>query len=52
MREGYLLKVKRFVDGEALVIGVTEPMHNANEAKTNELGRTARSHKKAGHGGT
>lgn len=47
-KEGYLLKLKRFVDGEAEVIGVTELMHNANEAKTNELGRTARSHKKAG----
>ncbi|HZP06751.1 MAG TPA: hypothetical protein VFB43_17765 [Terracidiphilus sp.] len=47
-REGYLLKIKRFVDGEAEVIGITEQMHNSNEAKTNELGRTARSHKKAG----
>lgn len=46
--EGYLLKVKRFVDGEAEVIGVTELMHNGNEAKTNALGRTERSHKKAG----
>lgn len=48
LKEGYLLKLKRFVDGEAVVIGVTELMHNANEATTNELGRTARSHKKAG----
>lgn len=48
VREGYIVKVKRFTDGEAEVIGVTELMHNANEAKTNELGRTARSHKKAG----
>jgi DNA ligase-1 len=48
LKEGYLLKLKRFVDGEAVVIGVTELMHNENEAKTNELGRTARSHKKAG----
>lgn len=48
VKEGYLLKLKRFVDGEAEVIGVTELMHNANEAITNELGRTARSHKKAG----
>jgi DNA ligase 1 len=47
-KEGFLLKLKRFVDGEAEVIGVTELMHNGNEAKTNELGRTARSHKKAG----
>ena len=47
-REGYLLKVKRFQDGEAVVIGITEQMHNGNAAKTNELGRTARSHAKAG----
>jgi len=47
-REGFLLKVKRFVDAEAVVIGVTELMHNGNEAKTNALGHTERSHKKAG----
>jgi DNA ligase 1 len=48
VKEGFLLKVKRFQDGEAVVIGVTELMHNQNAAMTNELGRTARSHKKAG----
>jgi DNA ligase-1 len=48
VKEGYLLKLKRFQDGEAVVIGVTELQHNGNEAKTNELGRTARSHKKEG----
>jgi DNA ligase-1 len=48
VKEGYLLKLKRFVDGEAVVIGVTELMHNGNEATVNELGRTARSHSKAG----
>lgn len=42
-REGYLLKVKRFEDGEAIVTGVEELMHNANEATTDALGRTARS---------
>ncbi len=47
-KEGYLLKLKRFVDGEAEVIGFTELMHNGNEATTNALGRTERSHKKAG----
>lgn len=51
-REGYLLKVKRFADSEAIVLGVTEKMHNGNEAKTNELGRTARSTHKAGLVGT
>jgi DNA ligase-1 len=48
VKEGYLLKLKRFQDGEAEVIGLTELMHNGNGAITNELGRTARSHKKAG----
>lgn len=47
-REGFLLKLKRFLDGEAEVIGVTELMHNANVAKINELGRTERSSHKAG----
>jgi DNA ligase-1 len=47
-REGYLLKLKRFVDSEAEVIGVTELMHNANEATVNALGRTERSSHKAG----
>jgi DNA ligase-1 len=46
-KEGYLLKLKRFVDSEAVVIGVTELMHNGNEAKTNALGRTERSTHKA-----
>lgn len=42
-REGYLLKVKRFKDSEAIILDVIEEMHNANEAKTNALGRTERS---------
>lgn len=45
---GELLKVKRFVDSEAEVIGVEEEMFNGNEAQTNELGRTKRSTAKAG----
>jgi len=42
-KEGGLLKVKRFEDGEAGVLAVEEQMHNGNEATTNELGRTQRS---------
>jgi DNA ligase-1 len=42
-REGWLLKVKRFEDSEALVIGMEEKMHNANEATVNALGHTERS---------
>ena len=38
-----LLKVKRFTDDEAIVVGFEELMHNANEAQTNELGYTERS---------
>ena len=48
LKEGYLLKLKRFVDAEAVVTGITELLHNDNEAMVNELGRTARSHKKEG----
>ena len=45
---GQLLKVKRFSDSEAVVVGYAEEEHNANEGFTNELGRTARSTAKAG----
>jgi len=41
--KGDLIKLKRFVDSEAEVLDVIEELHNANEAITNELGRTARS---------
>ena len=47
VKEGYLLKLKRFVDSEAMVVGFEERMHNGNEAKVNELGRTSRSSHKA-----
>lgn len=47
-KEGTLLKVKRFVDSEATVIGFEELMHNENEATTDELGRTKRSTHAAG----
>lgn len=47
-KEGYLLKVKQFMDSEAEVLGVEELEHNMNEATTNELGRTKRSSHKAG----
>ena len=50
-KEGYLLKLKRFVDAEAEVIGFEERMHNGNEATTNELGRTKRSSHQAGKSG-
>jgi len=42
-REGGLLKVKRFIDNEAVVIGFEEQMKNNNAKQVNELGRTKRS---------
>ena len=47
-KEGILLKLKRFVDAEARIIGFEERMENTNEKTTNELGRSARSSHKAG----
>lgn len=51
VRDGGLLKLKRFSDAEAVVIGFQEREHNGNEAQTNELGRTKRSSHKAGKTG-
>ena len=51
VNEGYLLKVKRFEDSEAVIIGFQEEMFNGNEAQTNELGRTKRSTSSAGLSG-
>lgn len=42
-KECTLLKLKRFVDNEAVIIGFEEQMHNGNEATRDELGRTKRS---------
>jgi DNA ligase-1 len=47
MNEGWLVKMKRFVDAEAVIIGVKELTHNDNEATLNELGYTKRSSHKA-----
>lgn len=43
VKEGGFLRIKRFADAEACVLSVVEGLHNGNEAKTNELGRTERS---------
>jgi DNA ligase-1 len=51
VNEGSLLKVKRFEDSEAEIIGFEEEMFNGNDAQTNELGRTKRSTAKAGLSG-
>lgn len=47
VREGWMLKFKRFADGEAEILEVIEEMRNDNEAFTDELGRTKRSSAKA-----
>lgn len=43
-----LIKIKRFTDSEAIIIGLEEKLHNANEATTDELGHTKRSSAKDG----
>jgi len=47
-KQGYLLKLKRFTDAEATIVGFEEMMHNENEKTKDELGHSKRSHKKAG----
>lgn len=47
-REAALLKLKRFSDGEAVIVRAVELMRNANEATTNALGHTERSTAQAG----
>lgn len=42
-KEGYMLKVKRFVDSEAVVTSANELMKNNNIATIDELGHTKRS---------
>jgi DNA ligase-1 len=42
-KQGWMFKVKRFVDGEARIVRFKEEMHNANEAFVGELGQTKRS---------
>lgn len=48
VREGGLLKLKRFLDSEAEVLEVIEEQFNGNEAQRDNLGRTKRSSAKAG----
>lgn len=48
VNEGGLLKLKRFVDAEAVIIGFSPLLHNSNEAKQNELGQKERSSHQAG----
>lgn len=47
MKEQYLMKLKRFEDSEATIIGFEELMHNDNEATEDLLGHTKRAKKQA-----
>jgi DNA ligase-1 len=48
LKQAWLLKLKRFVDSEAEVLGFSEQMTNTNEKFTSELGLSKRSSKKEG----
>jgi DNA ligase 1 len=48
VREGWLLKLKRFVDSEAVIIDFDELETNTNTKKVNELGLSQRSSAKVG----
>ena len=47
-KEGWLLKLKRFTDGEAVVLEVRPAMRNSNEASRAPSGKLVRSTKAAG----
>lgn len=51
LREGYLMKLKRFTDAEFKVIGFVERMHNGNEKTKDALGNSKRSSAKANKSG-
>ena len=48
MREAALLKLKRFVDSEARILGIYEQMHNTNVATRNKAGKIERSSARSG----
>lgn len=43
LREGYLIKWKRFLDDEAVIVGFEEQMRNENTPELNPFGATVRS---------
>lgn len=48
MKQQGMMKLKRFVDSEAVILEVIEEQENTNVKKTNELGRSKRSSHAAG----
>lgn len=48
LREGYLMKLKRFTDGEGVVVGIEEGQINENDLERDELGRAKRSSDSSG----
>lgn len=46
-KEGWLLKMKRWQDAEAVIVGYEPLLHNENPAEVSELGLTKRAKKKA-----
>jgi DNA ligase-1 len=48
LNQGWMLKLKEFLDAEAEIIGIEELLHNENPAEIGELGQTKHSHEKAG----
>lgn len=48
LREGYLLKLKRFSDDEAVIVGFIEQQRNLNPQVINGNGRLERGHSQAG----
>lgn len=52
LREQKLLKLKRFQDGEATILGFIELLHNDNLSITDALGLSKRSHAQAGKRGS
>lgn len=51
VKEGFLLKLKRFTDGEFEVVGFEERMHNGNKKTKDALGKSKRSSAKANKSG-
>lgn len=48
LKEGWLVKLKRFEDSEAIILDVVQLRRNTNEAETDNLGHQVRSSKKSG----